>query len=503
MFKFLFTLALSALTLSLHADTAAFFQSTDQLLQRYVSNGAVDYAGLKSGGALTPLVEEIATVDLNKLSGNERKAYLINAYNLLVIHQVLKNQPLKSVLDVNGFFDTKKQTIGGRRLTLNQLEKDLLLKETGDARLHFVLVCGAVGCPPITDFAYTPDQLDAQLDRQTRKALNDRTFLRDNGSSVELSQIFEWYAADFGGSKTKVLTWINQYRNQPLSTTAKVSYYNYDWSLNGSDARTGALPTGTAPGGAANAARYVVSSTIRQGTFEFKLFNNLYSQDAGGERASFLTSSLSALYGLTDRINVGFDARYRNVRYDASGTASNFDVFSSNGANAFRNGLTGFGPKVRIAPFEKLPNFSVQSAYWFSTADQAAGNSDGLRFLDFDGDTWFTQIFNDFPIGTRFSAFAELDVVLEDIGGINRFSTPVTGIFSFFPNPKTTLYGLASYSPYWQENYDFFYQLGGGAKYQFTPRFELEVLLTAFDNQFIQSVNGSASTVNLGVRWNL
>ncbi|MEL7376035.1 MAG: hypothetical protein AAFN65_03675, partial [Bacteroidota bacterium] len=115
---------------------------------------------------------------------------------------------------------------------------------------------------------------------------------------------------------------------------------------------------------------------------------------------------------------------------------------------------------------------------------------------------------NDFSIGNNFSFFAEVDVVLEDIGAeeagrINRLSTPLTGIFSYFPTPKATLYGLASYSPYWQADFDYFYQLGAGAKYQFTPKFELELLATAFDNQFLSSVNGNAGTVNLGLRFNL
>lgn len=489
---------------------AAFFSETDALLNRYVKNGRVDYAGLKASGALTPLVDEIAAADLASLQGNERKAYLINAYNLLVINQALENYPLKSVLDINGFFDGKKQNVGGRKLTLNQLEKDLLLKEFKDARLHFVLVCGATGCPPITSFAYQPNQLEAQLDRQTRLALNDSAFIRVNGQKAELSKIFEWYASDFGGSKANVLGFINKYRKQAIPANANVSYYEYNWNLNNTNGRAAAdVPAetgGAAPTGGNNASRYVVSSTIPTGSFEVKIFNNLYSQEAAGERSSFFTTSTSVLYGLTDRFNVGFDLRYRRVRYDEAGTASNFDVFSEGGTFS-RAAVTGFGPKVRIAPFNQLPNFSVQSAYWFPVADDLTGAATGGRFTEFDGGIWFTQVFNDFPIGSNFSFFAEVDVVLEDIGPrednrINRFSTPVTGIFSYFPNPKTTLYGLASYSPFWQEDFDYFYQFGGGAKYQFTPNFELEVLVTAFDNQFLNRVNGQAGTVNLGARFN-
>lgn len=493
-------------------DVTNFFDRTDGLLGKYVQAGLVDYEGLKRSTDFSLLIEEIATVDLSQLTSNERKAYLINAYNLLVIDEVLKNFPLASVQDVSGFFGTKTQAVGGKKLTLNQLEKEVLLKEFPDARLHFVLVCGALGCPPITDFAYRPALLEEQLEKQTKRALNDQAFIRVNGMKAEVSQIFNWYAKDFGGSKAEVVNFINQYRNEPIPVSADISYYTYDWTLNKSTGPSSTVSVGEeisfSSGGGNNAARYVVSSAIAPGTFEVKIFNNLYSQEAGGERSSFFTTTTSVLYGLINRINVGFDLRYRRVRYDEAGTANNFDVFSSSGARSFRSAITGFGPKVRIAPFEQLPNFSIQSALWLPVADDPSGAANGGRFTDFDGATWFTQIFNDFTIGNNFALFAEVDVVLEDIGSsengrINRFSTPVTGIASYFPTPKTTIYGLASYSPFWQEDFDYFYQLGAGAKYQFTPKFELELLATLFDNQFLNSVNGNAGTVNLGLRFNL
>jgi hypothetical protein len=546
MFKSILSFALTLLAFSAMLTAANtddpqgdFISDTDALLKRYVKQGRVDYVGLKASNDLDPLIQKVATVDLSVLKGNDKKAFLLNAYNLLVIKQVLENYPLKSVLDVNGFFDGKKQNVGGRKLTLNQLEKDLLLKEFNDARLHFVLVCGALGCPPITNFAYTPAKLEAQLSKQTKLALNDPAFLRVNGDKAELSKIFEWYASDFGGSKSAVLSFINKYRDEAVPTSAKVSYYTYDWTLNKVSGRASAaqkekmeavgamekeaLADGTevrgdkymeekmnldqqraipnSGGGGNNAARYVVSSTIPVGSAEIKIFNNLYSQEAAGERSSFFTASVSALYGVINRLNVGIDLRYRRVRYDEVGAASNFAVLSDGGTFS-RTVISGFGPKVRFAPFNNLPNFSIQSALWIPLANNLEGGQGG-RFTDWDLPTWFTQVFNDFPIGDYFSVFAEVDFVLEDIGDVNRFSTPVTGIMSYFPTPKATLYGLASYSPFWQEEYDFFYQLGAGAKYQFTPKFEVELLATAFDNSYLQSVDGNAGTVNLGIRVNL
>lgn len=493
-----------------------FYAAAEQLLDQYVEDGLVDYAALKKSGVLNPIVEQIAKAETDRLSPQEREAFLINAYNMLVIHEVLLNYPVASVMDIKSFFDAKTITVSGKRMSLNMLEKELILKAYKDPRLHFVLVCGALDCPPIIARPYRPETLDAQLNHQTRLALDDEQFIRISPEGVELSQIFNWYATDFGGSKKEVLNFINQYKTDAIDAALKVGYYEYNWSLNQGSHRSGSIERKSAPLQAngiasssdANAFRYVVSSTIAKGTYETKLFNNLYSQEAGGERASFFTSTLSAIYGLTDRINIGFDARYRRVRYDPTGEANNLAVLASLGANSqFRQGLTGFGPKVRIAPFVRLPNFSVQSTYLISTQENASGSLNDQRFIDFDGDTWITQLFNDFDIGSRFSVFTELDFILEDIGSpekgrSNRASTPVTGIFSYFPNPKTTFYVLGSYSPFWQTDFDYFTQVGAGAKYQITPNFELELLATQFSNAFIKGVDGSASTVNLGVRYN-
>lgn len=162
MFKSILTLALGFFAFSgllMAAPSQAvpvdFFAQTDALLKAYVKSGRIDYASLKASGDLAPLMESIASNEVNGLDGNTKKAYLINAYNLLVIKQALDNYPLRSVLDVSGFFDGNEVTVGGEKMTLNQLEKDLILQEFNDARLHFVLVCGANGCPPITRSAYT------------------------------------------------------------------------------------------------------------------------------------------------------------------------------------------------------------------------------------------------------------------------------------------------------------------------------------------------------------
>lgn len=502
-----FFLFLSGNVFSQTADKA-FFNQADQFFSQYVKNGQVHYGALKNNSDLEQIVQSVEQADLSMLSETAKKAFLINAYNIHVIQLAVEAYPIQSVNEVAGFFDRKKIVVAGESLTLSKLENERLLKVYQDARLHFVLVCGAVDCPPITGFAYRPEKLDQQLDQQTRAAVNNLEFIRISESETQLSQIFKWYATDFGGNKNAILEFINRYRVEPIKSSTKVSYYNYDWSLNDSGA---SVKTEKTPG--ANASRYVVSSTINKGSIEVKIFNNLYTQRTGSEgnltdRSTFYTTLVTGLYGVSNRLNVGFTGRYRRVRNDQL-PSSPLGVFGNNTGDGVSNrqGITAFGPQIRYRPFDKWKNFSIQSSFEFAIGDDLTGN-ETQPFIDWDGATWITQFFNDFPIGNNFSFFTELDFIWEDFGSsangrINRISTPATFIFSYNPNKKITVYGLSGFSPFWQSDFDYFFQFGVGAKYQFTPKFELELLYTDFNNRFLIETGGQAATYNLGIRFNL
>lgn len=492
---------LSLANTSAAQDITAFINKTDRILKDIVVDNNVDYAKAKKNQDLFSIIREIETFNTDRLTKNEKQAFLINAYNLTVINQAAQAFPIQSVQDVGGFFKRTKHLIAGSKMTLNELENKHLLKVYEDPRYHFVLVCGAKGCPVITNEAYSPEKLELQLKRQTLKAINDPNFIYEQGGSVYVSQIFNWYPGDFNG-KNNIIPFINKYRDDKVSTSASLKYYDYDWSLN--DA-SGNANVGTAQG--ANAFRYVVSAAIPKGGVELKLFNNLYTQRTGdtqqlNTRSNFFTSSLSALYGISNRFNGGLEVRYRRVS-NTSLPSTPLGVFESGNVSSHRSGITAIGPRIRFAPFKKLENFSIQSTLSFPVGSELEG--DGTRpFIDWNGATFNTQFFNDKSIGTNWSLFTEIDILIEDIGGegaLNRFSTPVTGILSYFPNPKTTFYVLGSFSPFWQSDFDYFTQAGLGIKYQVSPSFEIELLGTKFANQFLIQNNGDAATYNIGFRY--
>ncbi len=212
-----------------------FTEQADAFLSHHVSDGKVDYAGIaQNHSQIDELYQQIGKMSLKGASDAEKKAFYINAYNLITIHQITEHYPVKSPMDVKGFFDQKKHTVAGERFTLNELEKKKLLEPYQDPRIHFVLVCAAVSCPPLANFAYQADKLDEQLDEKTRQALNSDSFVRvkKDQKKVELSKIFDWYQSDFTRDQASLIAYVNRYRDQKIPASYQVSHYEYDWDLN-------------------------------------------------------------------------------------------------------------------------------------------------------------------------------------------------------------------------------------------------------------------------------
>ena len=112
-----------------------------------------------------------------------------------------------------------------------------------DPRIHFALNCASRSCPPIA--WYRGDRLSIELDQAAASFLESggMQFNIDRGI-VWLSQLFRWYAADFGGrilavgSRQPLLDFVARYQlagpvREFLTTgQPRVRFLSYDWSLN-------------------------------------------------------------------------------------------------------------------------------------------------------------------------------------------------------------------------------------------------------------------------------
>lgn len=215
-------------------DLNTFFNKADAFFKSNVANGRVAYDNIhKDPSQLNEVLKIAQGISVSKDDAKNYQAFWINAYNLSVIKGLIDKYPTKSPLDNAGFFDKTTHNIGGKNITLNNIEHKLLRGQFNDARFHFVLVCGAVGCPPLINKAYLPNTLDTQLESQTKKAINgDFIRVNEKKNRVQASQIMEWYKEDFTMKGMDEIDFINKYKTEKLEGKWKLSYFPYDWNIN-------------------------------------------------------------------------------------------------------------------------------------------------------------------------------------------------------------------------------------------------------------------------------
>lgn len=218
-------------------SSAQVTASTTAFLKRFVNkDGEVNYKAIqRDPKQLDALLEDIASFSMSGASQADLYAFYLNAYNVLVIGEIVSNYPLTSVREMPGFFDKKLMLVGGEKMTLDELEHNKLRKLYDDPRLHFALVCGTASCPRLSREAYMGKELFTQLNEQTRRVLQDPAFVKVDaeGKTVMLPEIFKWYEADFGTSGKTGVAYVNQFRaDKRVPTWFAMDYYAYDWRLN-------------------------------------------------------------------------------------------------------------------------------------------------------------------------------------------------------------------------------------------------------------------------------
>lgn len=499
------------------------FAKTNFFLAKYVSSGFVDYTLIKQDASeLDQLLSHYKKTI--PVAGNERKAFLINLYNLSVIKLISIHYPISSPKDVANFFDKKFIELEEKTISLNELENKIIRKDFEDARMHFVLVCGAVGCPPITNFAFTPDKLEDQLDEQVRRSINNEDFIKKDNESktASLSEIFKWYETDFTKSNANVLQFINKYRLVPIDEKFKIDYYSYDWQLNDLKAALNTEPTSPFdPDEPKKKTKkstqdYTPSVLYTKGQWEYKFFNNLYSQtkgfDANGNkvrytnRGSYFSSINQVLVGVNSRFNAGIDFWIKSVRIDDT-ASSPFQLLTFENNTNSRTALSYIGPKLKIQPFKRLSHLSFQTTFLFPTAKDQEGKTNGKPYLSADSYISITQLFYDQAIGKKFQLFFQIApwIYIKQKAATNKerynVSSPIDVFLSFFPTKRLTIYFQEEFWPNYSDTGigSWFRQEGIGVKFQLIKgKLEAETSYTRFS---MGKSAGAGATYNLGIRF--
>lgn len=219
----------------------------DRVLEKFVdAHGMVDYRGLLAQRTLLDeYVGQLATASPRSHPAlfptkEHELAYWFNAYNALAIRAVLDHYPIASVKDIMvayGVFSRLTFPVGGTPMTLDDIEKGILLKEFDDPRVHFALTCASMSCPRLDRRAFTAERLSERLDEEGRDFLRSRDGVQIDATTgtVRLSRYFEWYGRDFG---TDHLAYVRPFLSKAqVDALARIrqpaiQHMDYDWRLN-------------------------------------------------------------------------------------------------------------------------------------------------------------------------------------------------------------------------------------------------------------------------------
>jgi hypothetical protein len=237
----------------------------DQLLDVYVRDGFVYYNALRIErrgiDAYVASLNSQAAESLAKGSGDEQKAFWINAYNALVLRTVVNAYPIAgksdgypaaSIGQIPGAFDKTKHRVAGQLLTLDEIEKTVIAG-FADPRMLIALGRGALGSGRLRSEAYTGARLNEQLDQAVEEFVKRADVFRIDRALgiVEVTPFFSWREAFFlqpraaGGDTWALRSPLEQSliamafphrlpteREFLAKNTFQMKFGAYDWRLN-------------------------------------------------------------------------------------------------------------------------------------------------------------------------------------------------------------------------------------------------------------------------------
>lgn len=229
------------------AKQAGFDHSLfDQVVKEHVdADGWVNYSAMsKNTEKLDAYMASLAAAPFDELSRDEKLTLLINAYNAFTLRLILDHWDdgkLQSINDIPASkrWKATRWTLAGETVSLNDIEHKRIRPNFKEPRIHFALVCAAVGCPKLRNDAYLAGRLDAQLDDQMRYShTHDRWFRYDvKANHLELTKLYKWYGDDFKQQAGSVLNYVSSYSDElkkaiESGESPRVRYLDYSWKLN-------------------------------------------------------------------------------------------------------------------------------------------------------------------------------------------------------------------------------------------------------------------------------
>lgn len=206
-----------------------------------------DYARLKEtredADALESYIDTLSDSDVfENGTRDEQFAAWANLYNAVTVNLIVNKYPVKSIRSLGPFgilgpWDKKLIDRNGEKLTLNNVEHDILRKQWSDPRVHYAVNCASIGCPNLQNKAWEAETLDSDLNEAAKEFINHPRGVEVLADGrLKISKIYKWFSEDFGNSEVGTVMHFMKYASPELASQLKaetmIKSSQYDWSLN-------------------------------------------------------------------------------------------------------------------------------------------------------------------------------------------------------------------------------------------------------------------------------
>lgn len=202
------------------------------------------------------IIANFKFAEINTFSRDEQIAFWLNAYNFFMMNSILiysTEKLIKGVWKVPGIgrgrifknkltdFGNEAIIIGGReKVSLDDIEYKFLLEDIfkrKDARIHFALNCGALGCPALIPEPFNGESVQFQLNSAVQNGLKTFRNLHNSKNKTSVTKLFKWFKEDFQGEtgkgnwKSAAKAFIKKY-NPGFRVKSDIKTHGYNWCLN-------------------------------------------------------------------------------------------------------------------------------------------------------------------------------------------------------------------------------------------------------------------------------
>jgi len=206
----------------------------DKIMNKYRNNsGLVAYDDVAKDPKFRKFEEatcELQQIHLERLEIDERIAFCLNVYNMMVKHAFTKVGRPESNMRRDFFFSNISYNIGGHVFSLNELENGVLrgnkrpagfhflrpfgsgdprmssVIEQPDPRLHFALNCGAKSCPPVKEYTRNAVREELRVVAMAFCSEDENVAVDQDKCEVRISKLLYWYMYDFAPTEKLLLT---------------------------------------------------------------------------------------------------------------------------------------------------------------------------------------------------------------------------------------------------------------------------------------------------------